>query len=60
MTVPRPYEANLGPKNAIFDFSNSQKYFWSKICLGLAVAKAKAMAKVVAVAMDIAMAHTFA
>ena len=27
MTVPRPYEANLGPKNAIFDFSKFAKIF---------------------------------
>ena len=34
MTVPRPYEANLGTKNALFDFSKSREYFWSKICFG--------------------------
>ena len=27
MTVSRPYEANLGPKNAIFDFSKFAKIF---------------------------------
>ena len=32
MTVPRPYEANLGAKNAVFVFSKFAKYFWSKIC----------------------------
>ena len=27
MMVPRPYQANLGPKNAIFDFSKFAKIF---------------------------------
>ena len=27
MTVPRPYEVNLGPTNAIFDFSKLAKIF---------------------------------
>ena len=30
MTVPRPYEDNLGPKNAVFEFSR----FAKKICFG--------------------------
>ena len=33
MTVPRPYEANLGPKNAIFDFSKFAEIFLiEKLC----------------------------
>ena len=27
MMVPRPYEANLGPKNEVFDFSKLAKIF---------------------------------
>ena len=30
MTVPRPYEANLGPKNAIFDFSKFAKNIFGR------------------------------
>ena len=30
MTVPRPYEANLGPKIAIFDFQNLHFFFGRK------------------------------
>ena len=32
MTVPRPYEGNLGPKDAVFDFSKFAKIFLVKIC----------------------------